>query len=776
MKKVSKIIVSLLMSLLICVSYAVPYGVSISALETENSNYSLSNKYYNIKSVSNGNYLLGNRAGYEAQAQTQSEAITFYLKPSDLGVYILYDNDGKWLNINVFKAIIRNTNRQKSIQWKIEQQSDGAFSLYSITEKKYVCIKGTSLKWKDAVDESCLFTFEETTGNNPFPEADTCVTIQSEDGTQVAPEDAMSRPNVGEPIIGYADAHAHLNHFLGSGQATFVMKTFDPLGIQEALDSCLGLHGINGCLDIWSKAVDSCSSHNTNGYPDFNYWPTSYSTNHQQVYYKWLERSWLAGQRVLVHQCVNNEILGQIMNALPPYKGGPTDDMTVADLQIQNIYDMQDYIDAQCGGPQKGWFRVVTNSNEAREVISQGKMAVFLALEFDTIFGVREDYIGQYEKGEISKEDCDQKLMDIESQLDKYYNLGVRSIFPLHALNNGFGGCQLYQGEIFSIMNKLKVGDYYQPEISQNPRVFYKQPKANLPEDAQGHQNTIGLTKTGEWFINKLIEKRFVIEVDHMGDKTLNKAIDLIWEEKYPGIIASHTRILDMFEPEEESWEQMDIPRMIKVMQLGGIVSPMLWETQTEHQRCVSDYLSFMIELSSSGVPTEGVLDNSDYQNYGGPYKVPTTWYNTNDDPTDDLILGVPFATDVNGACMLPNFDKCRGVYDTVNYDDGSFSSLYPGVYNDTVDESKVRFNKQITGNRTFDINGDRGVAHYGLIPDLFKRFESRPDRVNLDATFNSAEAYIRMLERVENYSESYPCRNAEDWIEVDTEYWHDIK
>lgn len=772
MKVINKYIAFLMVILIIYASLFFPYYSTASAdTGTGQNQYSLANKYYKVKSLSNGKYLLGNNAGYEAQANTASEGITFYLKPSALGVYILYDNDGKWLNINFFKAIIRDTNRQNSIQWRIDPQNGGAFSLYSIPEKKYVSISGTSLVWKTAVDNSCLFAFEATQGTKAFPEADTNVNILSSTGSTITPEYALSRPGVGENIIGYADTHAHINHNLGSGQATFAGEAYNPLGIEQALADCSGNHGNGGIFDLWGKLVDGAGSHDTGGYPNFNYWPTSYSTNHQQTYYKWLERSWLAGQRVLVQQCVNNKTLAQITNTLPPYKNGPTDDMVVAELQIQNIYSMQDYIDAQCGGPGKGWFRIVKDSKEARQVISEGKMAVFLALELDTVFGADKDYIGLYEAGQITKAECDTRLANIESQLTKFYNLGVRSIFPVHALNNGFAGAQVYQGELFSIMNYMQTGDFYQPEVSSNPRVFYKQPKAELPAEAQGHANTQGLSRTGEWFIQKLIEKRFVIEVDHMSDKTFNTALDMLWEEKYPGIIASHTRILDMFEPEDAAWEQMDIPRMIKIMQLGGIISPMLWETMDKHQLCVSDYLSYMIELSKGGTPSYGILDKSEYQAYGGPYKVPTTWYNTNSDTSDDIILGIPFGSDVNGACMLPNFDRFPGVFSNVNYDDGSFQALYPGVYSSEVE--KVLFGRQVTGNRTFDVNGNRGVAHYGLIPDLLKRLESRPDIVNLNATFNSAEAYIRMLERVEKYNNSYPSRDPAQWITVDTEYWH---
>ncbi len=737
----------------------------------ESNPYSLANQYYKIKSVYNGQYLLGNNAGYEAQAEGPEDAMVFYLKPSGLGTYILYDSDSKWLNINFFGAIIRNTDRQNSIQWQIEPQADGSMSLYSVTRHAYVSISGTSLVFRDSVDESCLFVFEETEGDNPFPEATTNVNITDASGQPVASENALARPQVGDMIIGYADTHAHLNHFLGSGQSTFVGETFNPLGITEALKACTDIHGINGSFDLWGQLVDGATTHNTSGYPSFDYWPTSYSTDHQQTYYKWVERSWLAGQRVFVQQCVNNATLGAIKNALPPYKNGPVDDMTVADLQIENVYAMQDYIDAQCGGPGQGWFRIVTSPAQARQVISEGKMAVFLSFEFDTVYGADRDYIGAYEAGEISKDECDQALQNIENQLDMYYAQGIRSVFPVHALNNGFGGCQLYQGELFSIMNYLNRGDFYQAEVSSNPRVFYRQPKADLPEEAQGHGNVEGLTQTGEWLIHKLIDKKYIIEVDHMSDKTFNATLDILWEEKYPGIIASHTRILDMFEPEAEAWEQMDIPRMIKVMQLGGIISPMLWETLDEHQKCVSDYLEYMVELSSDGVPKVGTLDNPRYQQYGGPYEVPTTWYNTNSDSSDDMIVGIPYGSDVNGACMLPNFDNVQGVYEPVNYDDGSFGALYEGVYSSEV--TSVGFDRQQTGDRVFDINGDRGVAHYGLVPDLIKIFESRPDRIDIDATFHGAEAYIRMLERVENYSETYPSRNPDEWLIVDTEYWH---
>ena len=70
---------------------------------SEQSIYSLANHYFKIKSISNGKYLLGNKAGYETQADTADSGMTFYFKASDLGEYILFDQDSKYLTYNTYR-------------------------------------------------------------------------------------------------------------------------------------------------------------------------------------------------------------------------------------------------------------------------------------------------------------------------------------------------------------------------------------------------------------------------------------------------------------------------------------------------------------------------------------------------------------------------------------------------------------------------------------------------------------------------------------------------
>jgi hypothetical protein len=80
--------------------------------------------------------------------------------------------------------------------------------------------------------------------------------------------------------------------------------------------------------------------------------------------------------------------------------------------------------------------------------------------------------------------------------------------------------------------------------------------------------------------------------------------------------------------------------------------------------------------------------------------------------------------------------------------DTGGFASLpgppsTPLAYPFTIDG--VSFERQRTGERTFDYNAD-GVAHYGMLPDLLADMARSPNGARAtDLLFGSAEAYVDM-------------------------------
>lgn len=808
--------------------------LSVEETVNENTNpvktvYDFANGCYALKSVANSSFVMTAGPIYDANARDKSGASAFFMKPSGLGVYMLYDGTEKYLSIDAKLSVVRTGTLDGNTMWELVQAGEGLFAFKSVSKGlskgKWISVSADdgSLSLSRKMDESCQFIIEETDNCTAYPEAELNVDIRDGNGLPVAPSLAMARPAVGEPIVGFADVHVHLNHFLASGQTTFVGETFNPLGIQEALRDCSPLHGKNGATDLLGMVQDGHSTHNTDGWPTFSFWPTADSQTHQQAYYRWIERAWLSGQRLMVQEMVNAEVLAVVKNGLikPKVDVPPQDDISICDSQIKNMYEMQDYIDAQCGGPGKGWFRICKSSDEARQVISQGKMAVILAIEVDSLCNAGRDYISDaelpwWDSHHITETQLKAKLEDIEGLLDKYYEMGIRTIFPVHGINNGYGGAWLYVNMVWDLGNKVMRGNFYDIQLSPNPRVTYKEtgieytnaqietveflkrlgidlPYApfippDLPPDVpgKGHANGQGLTKLGEWLILKLIDKGFVIEVDHMCDKTVNRALEIIWEHKYPGVIATHGRITDLEPPEAKTYEQLDIPRMIKIIQLGGLFSEHIAGKAPTYAGpgiygdgfCYLDYLGFIIDLSKKGPGSRAYLDNENarekyfYYHGGRPYMVPASWYNMNDDPTDDLVLGQPITTDVNGACSLPRVDSTAT--EAVDYGIDGFGPLYPGLYNESVvDPSRVKFKRQVTGKRTFDVNNE-GMAHYGMMPDYIKYRQVQDPNLKLDAFFRGAEAYLRMLNRVERYHndpDNYPSRDPKYWDKVTENY-----
>ncbi len=72
-------------------------------------------------------------------------------------------------------------------------------------------------------------------------------------------------------------------------------------------------------------------AHDPVGWPTFTDWPKWSSLTHQQMYYKWVERAWRGGLRVLVADAVNNNVLCSLPTQANRYS---CDDMDTVRRQI----------------------------------------------------------------------------------------------------------------------------------------------------------------------------------------------------------------------------------------------------------------------------------------------------------------------------------------------------------------------------------------------------------------------------------------------------------
>ena len=171
---------------------------------------------------------------------------------------------------------------------------------------------------------------------------------------------------------------------------------------------------------------------------------------------------------------MNLFVENSVLCELYPLKRNSCDEMDSVRLQARDIYEMQDYIDAQSGGPGKGFFRIVTDPFQARKVIADGKLAVVLGIEVSELFNCSHyDYVP----------DCNKD--DIDRQLDEVYKLGVRDMELVNKFDNalaGVAGDGGAAGPVVNNGNKYETDTYWDFETCQTTEGDKEQPA--LPRDA----------------------------------------------------------------------------------------------------------------------------------------------------------------------------------------------------------------------------------------------------------------------------------------------------
>src|SRR6188472_2074307 len=100
-------------------------------------------------------------------------------------------------------------------------------------------------------------------------------------------------------VRGDVDAHLHITANQRAGGRVIYGEPFDPRGIEAALGDDASEHGPDGSADITGNLLRSglpFGTHDTHGWPTFAGWPVNDTNTHQQIYYRWLERVWMAGE------------------------------------------------------------------------------------------------------------------------------------------------------------------------------------------------------------------------------------------------------------------------------------------------------------------------------------------------------------------------------------------------------------------------------------------------------------------------------------------------
>jgi microsomal dipeptidase-like Zn-dependent dipeptidase len=642
--------------------------------------YSYAGGCYALRDAAANRYVARDSLGYSASATSVAAATPFRMQATALGRYLLYGPDGKMPATAALNTLAPTATPGPTADWKVE---DGGTTvrLTSFATGKQLAVGALG---RLAQGAPANWTFQPAQGCATFPEVDVNVT-----GTPFKGSSPTAR------VRGFLDDHIHLGAFEFLGGRFHCGRPWSPYGVTVALRDCPD-HYPNGAGAVVENVISTGSpvgTHSPEGWPSFTGWPRDESQTHEGTYWKWIERSWRSGLRLMVNDLVENRALCDLY----PLKKNDCNEMVSAYKQAQDMHDLQDYIDAQFGGPGKGFFRLVSSPTEARKVINQGKLAVVLGVEESGVLNC-EQFNGTPK--------CD--AAQIDRELDKLYAAGVRSLFPVHKFDNALGGTKFDSGTtgvLVNTGNKWVTGQFWAanhcddadhdntptPIGNEQAQLIYTlfgpvltQPlfQGQLPVyPADPLCNPKGLTPLGEHLIRAMMSKGMIVETDHMSAKTRQQTLSILEATKYPGVISSH------------SWG--DLGSQKRIEKLGGLVGPI------------------------SSVATT----------FADEWRVARANRNT------QFFFGTPFGSDINGLHAQP-VPRPNAAQNPVRYPFRSF------------DGGSV-IDKQHSGTRVYDVNTD-GVDHYGLYPDWIEDLRQVAGNQIVDDMANGAEAYLQLWARAQ--------------------------
>ena len=543
--------------------------------------------------------------------------------------------------------------------------------------------------------------------------------------------------------------------------------------------------------------------HEHSGWPTMKWWPHWSSKAHQQMYVDWIRRAHEGGLNLLVALAVNNELLGEVVNGMPP-----KDDRASADQQLDEI---RSFI-----GRHTDFMAEVRSAAEYRQAVKAGKLAVVVGVEVDNIgnFNVANPLLVA-DEGAVKRE------------IQRLYNeKGVRYILPLHFADNVFGGVAV-KGPLFNLSNRFArtrplpigvpfpPGGLYEVGTASDPAIDYRMQlyggrsgewshglqvaagkvlvdtlsgipfppafhaaecpvpvlgcvpqfrllRSMVSPDSQwdryqlvagGQVNVRGLTPIGEAAIKEMMRLGMIIDIDHMSDRAATRTLEIAQEfdtRSTPATRGSARIPPDRPEGKEAVNENMRSPEQLTLLgSLGGMMG-IGWASGD-----AASYLeNYRFGMRRGG--TETCTDDRLGVRTCAPKTPPA------------FSLG----SDINGFEQMPKARPARtgGPQDeglhyvdldlmpaaktasAVEYCDQGDDAVIAACLRDNPGRMRLySFGTRADGTpRTWSYNAE-GVAHIGLYPDIYQDLKNLGMNAHERTSFfGAADAFARMWDRIE--------------------------
>jgi microsomal dipeptidase-like Zn-dependent dipeptidase len=480
----------------------------------------------------------------------------------------------------------------------------------------------------------------------------------------------------------------------------------DAKSIEEALGTCYSTHGghdfiKNKCgnhirrivIEAFEKKNRTNKPHDVEhppGYPTFTKWPKYNDILHQQMWIDWIKRAHDGGLRVMVGLAVNSMTLAKGIDGNEPY-----DDKSTGEEQLKQMIRLADH--------NHTWMEIAYSAADLRRIVAQDKLAIILGVELDDI-------------GDFAWSKREPSRGEVKAEIDRLYTKGVRYIFPVHVIDNYFGGTAIYEAS-FARATKYHFGQW--PQIvcaSASDGITERIDKHDSPlqtifeplligragmaipipdtchdgdrsHNRIGFKNARGLTELGKFAVGEMMASGMIIDVDHGSQKTVNDLIAFADAKGGYPLVSGHNQLRVSTRDEHIS----------------------------EHTRTAAQYRAIASHKGIAGIELEDMSAGEWLAAAKAALAAAPG-------------LAINLGSDINGFVILPHDPPCTGA---------------------TCVKYSAAFPKAKTAQKEWDYNTD-GVAHIGLFPDFLRKIELSHGEDVVDKLFEGAESVAEMWEEAE--------------------------
>ncbi len=419
----------------------------------------------------------------------------------------------------------------------------------------------------------------------------------------------------------------------------------------------------------------------TTGDPDYAGWPRWDTIAHQQVWHGNLREAYDKGLRVEVISAVS---LDWLCEALPDENvtRPQCDEMddVILQLEMANTFAMEN-----------DWAEIALTPADARRIVEEDRLALILSVEASHIMG----------EG------------DWRPQLDELYDLGVRTLQPVHQLDNRFGGAAPHN-TIFQIA-----------QYAENCHIDYDcgltTPTVTLGFDVDKDcRNVQGLTDEGKALVREMLDRGMLVDAAHLSEQSVRDLFEILEEYDYYPFYLSHAHFREIMTPEKGAQEKTTpfwVAQMLR--QTGGMLG-----LRTAHEE-TSTYEPSPVDNTCQG-SSRSFAQAYDYGRMG-------------------LGLAIGLGSDLNGFIQQtrPRFGP------------QACSASFP-------EEAQCQAKAEREGDvprlgTDFD---EKGMAHMGVVLDVIDDLEALG--TDVEPLRTSADDWVTMWERTEA-SRTGPVEMADD-------------